>query len=289
MPKQPKSVKLHDNSRPLLGPEPKGTSEQEPRLGLPPKNAPTKTRPNDIRVAVQNHPPMRSTSDQRLARRARASQNRPAISAVRNTTSMLGIAKRSPASVPNAPTMIISTAPRAALRDTRDGVQRSNRLARCGSSDSRHCSIAARRRRSWWLSIAPRFAPGRRSQPGSLPAATPARSPRASLSPTSRPTFGAVSDRQIILGARQDRAITLNGRPRSSGAGLCGPRCPCPRRCALPSWTCSTHPESNCGQVRCGARAEIRRQVWTLIEAATGGTCHHGGRYRPRFDDHDRR
>jgi len=210
---------------------------------------------------------MRSTSDQRLARRARASKNRPAISAVRNTTSMLGIAKRSPASVPTAPTMIISAAPRAALRETRDGVQRSNRLARRGSSASRHCSIAARRRRSWWLSIAPRFAPGWRSQPGSLPAGIPRHARRGPASPPpSRPTFGVVADRQIILGAGQDRGITLSGGPRSSGAGLCGPRCPCRRRCALPSWTCSTHPR-NQQAVRRGARAEIRRQVWTLIDA----------------------
>jgi hypothetical protein len=75
-----------------------------------------------------------------------------------------------------------------------------------------------------------------------------------------------VADRQIILGAGQDRGITLSGGPRSSGAGLCGPRCPCRRRCALPSWTCSTHPR-NQQAVRRGARAEIRRQVWTLIDA----------------------
>ena len=43
MPKQPESVNLHDNNRPLLGPNPKGTSEQELRdLGLPPKDGPDK-------------------------------------------------------------------------------------------------------------------------------------------------------------------------------------------------------------------------------------------------------
>ena len=41
MPKQPKSVNLHDDSRRLLGPKLKGTSEQEPRdLGLPPEDSP---------------------------------------------------------------------------------------------------------------------------------------------------------------------------------------------------------------------------------------------------------
>lgn len=54
MPKQPKSVNLHDDSRPLLGPKLKGTSEQELRdLGLPQRTAQTRTRPSDIRVAVQ--------------------------------------------------------------------------------------------------------------------------------------------------------------------------------------------------------------------------------------------
>ena len=50
--------------------------------------------------------------------------------------------------------------------------------------------------------------------------ASRARSPRASLSPTSRPTFGADADRQISLGAGHDRGITLHGRSRSPGAGL---------------------------------------------------------------------
>jgi len=186
--------------------------------------------------------------------------------------------------------MIISAAPRAALRETRDGVQRSNRLARRGSSASRHCSIAARRRRSWWLSIAPRFAPGWRSQPGSLPAGIPRHARRGPASPPpSRPTFGVVADRQIILGAGQDRGITLSGGPRSSGAGLCGPRCPCRRRCALPSWTCSTHPpESAGGQARCtGGDPPSGVDPDRCPPPAEPAVM--GGRYRPPFDHRDRR